>query len=386
MKTPPLSLYMHLPWCVKKCPYCDFNSHSAGEAAPTSRYIAALLIDLKFEAQRAKGRRIETVFIGGGTPSLFAPDEIARLLDGIRSCLTLADDAEITMEANPGSVEYGAPADYREAGVNRLSIGAQSFDDALLRTLGRVHASDDIRRAFDEAREGGFENINLDLMHALPGQDTAMALEDLQHAIALSPEHISWYQLTLEPNTVFHARPPAGLPDDELSWDMQEAGQRLLAEHGFEQYEVSAYARERRRCRHNMNYWTFGDYLAVGAGAHGKISSDEQIVRYQKSANPAQYMNEMEGGVHGSNGDLIVRDDRVFEFMLNALRLNDGVDEQDFAERTGVPAEELPDRGRNALKKGLIERDSSGIWRPTAHGRRFLNDLVGEFLYTQESR
>ncbi|MEL7185792.1 MAG: radical SAM family heme chaperone HemW [Pseudomonadota bacterium] len=377
---------MHLPWCVKKCPYCDFNSHTAGDSAPTSRYVKAVLADIESEVYRADGRRIETVFIGGGTPSLFSPDEIATLLEAVRSHFTLAADAEITMEANPGTVEYGAPAGYRDAGVNRLSIGAQSFDDELLTKLGRIHASKDIQNAFAAARAGGFDNINLDLMHGLPQQSVAMALDDLQQAIDLGPEHISWYQLTLEPNTVFHARPPDGLPDDHLAWDIQQAGKALLSENGYDQYEVSAYAREGRHCRHNLNYWLFGDYLAVGAGAHGKATRRGEAVRYQKPANPAQYMQDIEAGSAACQGDVIARDDLAFEFMMNALRLSDGFNENEFAQRTGLASELLPQLAKIPLEKGLIERDALGIWCPTLLGQRFLNDLVGEFLYTQDAR
>lgn len=385
MNAPPLSLYMHLPWCVKKCPYCDFNSHSAGHDAPTSRYVDALLVDLSHEAARARGRRIETIFIGGGTPSLFSPEEIATLLDAIHDRFELAADAEITMEANPGTVEYGAPAGYREAGVNRLSIGAQSFNDTLLAGLGRIHTSNDIRRAFREARDGGFDNINLDLMHGLPRQNVEMALQDLQDALALGPEHISWYQLTLEPNTVFHARPPSGLPDHDAAWEIQRAGNALLAANGFDQYEVSAYASGDRRCRHNLNYWLFGDYLAAGAGAHGKVTGPDKIVRYRKPANPVQYMNEMGDGGVAELGSEIAEPDLAFEFMMNALRLNQGFDENTFAERTGIAANRLSEIAANPVRKGLIERDSRGIWRPTLLGRRFLNDLVTEFLYAQDS-
>ena len=290
------------------------------------------------------------------------------------------------MEANPGTVEYGAPAGYRDAGVSRLSIGAQSFDDELLTRLGRIHSSNDIQKAFSESREGGFDNINLDLMHGLPGQSVDMALSDLQHAIDLGPEHISWYQLTLEPNTVFYARPPAGLPDDEKVWEIQQAGKELLAANGYEQYEVSAYAREDRRCSHNLNYWLFGDYLAVGAGAHGKFTRAGAAIRYKKPANPAQYMQEMEAGDSRLAGDDIGEQDLAFEFMMNSLRLNDGFDEDVFAQRTGIAADSLPEIAKIPLEKGLIERDNSGIWRPTGLGQRFLNDLVGEFLYTQDSR
>ncbi len=279
MRPPPLSLYVHLPWCVRKCPYCDFNSHSAGTAAPTGRYLDALISDLERERDRAAGRSIETIFLGGGTPSLFAPDEIERLLSAVHEGFALVDDVEITMEANPGTVESGAPAGYRAAGVNRLSIGAQSFDDAALQRLGRIHSGADILRTVEEVRAAGFDNFNLDLMHGLPGQSVAGAEADLRAAIDLGPPHISWYQLTLEPNTVFHARPPADLPDEELAIDIQEAGAALLTEAGYEQYEVSAWARDGRRCRHNLNYCQFGDYLSVGAGAHGKLTCATGVAR-----------------------------------------------------------------------------------------------------------
>ena len=380
MTLPPLSLYVHLPWCVRKCPYCDFNSHKAGDAPPRQRYIDALLTDLAREAARAEGRTLSSVFLGGGTPSLFTPQEIEQLLKGVRALFTLAGDIEITMEANPGTVECGAPEGYRAAGVNRLSIGAQSFDDALLLTLGRIHGSDDIARAFDAAKQGGFDNINIDLMHGLPGQSVEMALTDLKAALALGPAHLSWYQLTLEPNTVFHARPPAGLPDEDLGYAIQDAGQALLAAEGYRQYEVSAYAKDGRRCRHNLNYWEFGDYLAVGAGAHGKLTTSHGVQRYQKPANPMMYMQAEEAGEPSVLGARLTDEDLLFEFMLNALRLNSGFDEAIFVARTGLPAARLFEASSRAGKKGLIERRDSGIWAPTELGSRFLNDLLGEFL------
>ncbi len=380
MTAPPLSLYVHLPWCVRKCPYCDFNSHSAPDGAPTSRYIDALLRDLEAEAGRAAGREIDTVFLGGGTPSLFSPDEIATLLDGIATYLNLCASAEITMEANPGTVEFGSPAGYRNAGVNRLSFGAQSFDDEALRRLGRIHGSDEIRRAVRQARAAGFDNINLDLMHGLPGQTVDKAEQDLRSAIALEPSHISWYQLTLEPNTVFHARPPADLPDEETAWAIQDAGAEVLGAAGYEQYEVSAWARGDQRCRHNVNYWLFGDYLAVGAGAHGKISDATAVRRYFKPLNPEQYMQLIEAGGPSPPGKALAEPDLVFEFMLNALRLVDGFDEKLFAARTGLTADSLGLAAQGAAAKGLIERSEYGTWRPTSLGRRFLNDLQAEFL------
>ncbi len=376
----PLSLYIHLPWCVRKCPYCDFNSYTAGDRAPRSRYLEALKTDLADEARRAGQRPLVSVFLGGGTPSLFTPDEIAGLLKAVREQYVLADDVEITMEANPGTVECGDPAGYRRAGVNRLSIGAQSFSPTSLAVLGRIHSVDDIGRAVHAATAAGFSNINIDLMYALPGQDVTAALFDIEQAASLEPQHLSWYQLTLEPNTVFHARPPAGLPGEETSFDIQQRGQQRLAELGYEQYEVSAYARNDMRSVHNLNYWSFGDYLAVGAGAHGKITDDEGIWRYAKIANPQQYMEQQEG-----RGDVpalkpVDGDDRLFEFLLNALRLTDGFDEQLFEARTGLPADSLRRRLEPVIKKGLIASQGELSWCVTPLGKRFLNDLQAEFL------
>ena len=380
MTPPPLSLYVHLPWCVQKCPYCDFNSHTAGDSAPTDRYIDALITDLDRESTRAGDRTIETIFLGGGTPSLFSPGQIEQLLAAVWTRFQVAADVEVTMEANPGTVESGSPAGYREAGVNRLSIGAQSFDDAALRRLGRIHASDDIRRTVDAVRAAGFDNFNLDLMHALPGQTVAAAESDVRTAISLEPTHISWYQLTLEPNTVFHARPPEDLPDEGRVADIQEAGGALLQAAGFEQYEVSAWARDGRRCRHNVNYWQFGDYLAVGAGAHGKLSDAHGVSRYRKPANPLQYMLAMEQQSGYGQLEPIAGDDLLFEFMLNALRLAEGFPEAVFEERTGLPAAVLEEGASTAVEKGLIRRGANATWRPTELGWRFLNDLQAEFL------
>lgn len=380
MNVVPLSLYVHLPWCIRKCPYCDFNSHTAGDATPKRRYIDALLKDLEEEVNLANGREIKTVFLGGGTPSLFSPDEIDEVLNGVRALFDIAADVEVTMEANPGTVECGSPAGYRDAGVNRLSIGAQSFDDSLLSTLGRIHSSADSVTAVEGAKAAGFDNINIDLMHGLPGQSIDRALADLSAAIELEPAHISWYQLTLEPNTVFYARPPANLPSDDLAFEIQDKGQALMARYGYEQYEVSAYAKGGRRCEHNMNYWLFGDYLAVGAGAHGKVTGEDGIGRYQKPANPLQYMLSREQ----AGGDVEMRmlspSDLMFDFMLNALRLNGGFAEAVFEQRTGLPTADLLEAVQAALEKGLIERSDPGLWRPTELGGRFLNDLQSEFL------
>ena len=380
MNLPPLSLYVHLPWCIRKCPYCDFNSHTAGEAAPKKRYIKALLMDLARESVKAEGRDLGSVFLGGGTPSLFTPAEIEQVLAGVRASFSLSADVEVTMEANPGTVECGSPAGYRDAGVNRLSIGAQSFDDAMLKTLGRIHSSADISRAVSDAAAAGFDNINIDLMHGLPGQSVDMALDDLGAAMRLGPAHVSWYELTLEPNTVFYARPPDNLPDNDLAFEIQERGQTLLAEQGYLQYEVSAYARDEQRCRHNLNYWLFGDYLAVGAGAHGKLTTAAGIHRYQKAANPLQYMMSQESVDFEAKMSKLAQADLIFEFMLNALRLSAGFTEKDFTDRTGLSAADLLNATVTAREKGLIERDGDRLWRPTGLGTRFLNDLQSEFI------
>ena len=380
MTRPPLSLYVHLPWCVQKCPYCDFNSHTAGRAAPKERYIDALLNDLGRESGLAKARVVESIFLGGGTPSLFSPTEIGRLLAAAKEQLTIAENAEVTMEANPGTVECGSPAGYRDAGVNRLSIGAQSFDDEMLSKLGRIHESADISRVFHDARDSGFDNINIDLMHGLPDQTVGQALADLRSAIELEPAHISWYQLTLEPNTVFYARPPANLPDDDLAFEIQERGQALLAGHGYEQYEVSAYARDGHRCQHNLNYWLFGDYLTVSAGAHGKLTTSSQVHRYQKPANPLQYMFAEEAPEASTELMTLSPADLMFEFMLNALRLNDGFAEAVFVARTGLSTVTLKHATAAARQKGLLLRNAKGFWKPTELGRRFLNDLQSEFI------
>lgn len=380
MNTPPLSLYVHLPWCVRKCPYCDFNSHTAGAAAPRARYITALLADLDVEAERAAARPLISIFLGGGTPSLFPPADIEKLLTGIAERFRFVDDVEITMEANPGTVECGDPQAYRAAGVNRLSIGAQSFAAAALAKLGRIHSVDDIARAVDAAHAAGFAAVNIDVMFGLPGQDIDAALADLNAAIAFSPAHLSWYQLTLEPNTVFHSRPPPNMPDEDSCADMQQAGQALLAANGYAQYEVSAYARTGQECRHNLNYWTFGDYLAVGAGAHGKITDARGIWRYTKPANPLGYMQAFERGAADTVLAGLAERELVFEFMLNVLRLRRGFDLELFTQRTGLPGQALLERLLPVSKRGLMEEVGSGSWRTTGLGQRFLNDLQAEFL------
>jgi oxygen-independent coproporphyrinogen-3 oxidase len=378
---PPLALYLHMPWCVRKCPYCDFNSHQLVGGAPDDAYIDALIEDCERDAPPLAGRRIETVFFGGGTPSLFAPEAIGRLLSELDKRLAFDPHAEITLEANPGTIERGRFAGYRAAGINRVSLGAQSFSASALNRLGRIHSPDDTRRAVDELRCAGIENFNLDLMFALPGQTLAEALFDVETACALGPRHVSHYQLTLEPGTVFHARPPT-LPDEDAAWDMQVACQTLLADAGYEQYEVSAYARPSARCRHNLNYWTFGDYVGLGAGAHGKLTqaAPGDILRTAKPKQPRQYQREL-----AANGGAIGERRRVpdaelpFEFMLGALRLNAGFAVQDFVARTGLSGDAIAAPLEVARDRGLIAREGS-VWRPTELGRRFLNDLQGIFL------
>ncbi len=372
----PLSLYVHVPWCLRKCPYCDFNSHELKGALPEQAYVEALLADVEADAPRIAGRSVQSIFIGGGTPSLFSGRSIACLLEGVAARLPLAEDVEITLEANPGAVDAKHFAAYREAGVNRLSIGVQSFSGEKLQALGRVHDAEQARAAFRVAREAGYGNINLDLMYGLPEQSPQQALEDLRQALDLEPEHLSWYQLTIEPNTLFHHQPPT-VPDDDRLMEMQEAGLALLAGQGYAQYEVSAHAREGFRCRHNLNYWRFGDYLAAGAGAHGKLTEKEGVRRYWRARQPNAYMNSAGRAVAGER--LLAADDLRLEFMMNALRLNDGVPMALFAERTGLAEAALSEPLARARDQGLLD-DEAGWLRPTLRGRHFLNDLLGVFL------
>jgi putative oxygen-independent coproporphyrinogen III oxidase len=381
MPQSPLSLYIHFPWCVRKCPYCDFNSHKAGDNAPRDRYVDALVSDLELEGKRSSGRTVNSIFLGGGTPSFFTPDEIAAVLNAAMSSLVVSPDCEVSMEANPGTIERGSLAAYRQAGVTRLSLGAQSFDANKLAVLGRIHSPDDVRRAYEEACAADFDSINIDLMFALPGQDLAGAISDISSVLELAPPHISYYQLTLEPNTVFYKHPPRGIPDDELAWTIQERCHELLQDAGYQQYEISAFSREGHRCHHNLNYWMFGDYLAAGAGAHGKLTDAEGIPwRYQKPAHPLTYIEAMGRG-DCDVGTTRVNDDEIaFEFMLNALRLQDGFSEHDFIDRTGLAMAAIEAPLASAQDDGLIERSAGGDWRPTAAGFRFLNDLQGRFL------
>jgi oxygen-independent coproporphyrinogen-3 oxidase len=382
----PLALYVHMPWCVRKCPYCDFNSHQLKLAEPPSGYIDALIRDLDADLPLIADRKIESVFFGGGTPSLFQPDEFARLLEAIASRVPLAVGAEVTLEANPGTIERGRFAGYRSAGINRVSLGAQSFAPGALARLGRIHSAADTLRAVEELLAAGMDNFNLDLMYALPEQTAEEALADVRTACSLRPAHISHYQLTLEPATVFHAHPPR-LPDDDAAYLMQTECQRLLASEGFEQYEVSGYARRGARCRHNLNYWLFGDYLGIGAGAHGKITqrAPDRILRTEKPRQPRAYLDRLTGPMaHGMAAAIgerkpVARADLPFEFMLNALRLNEGFAMRDFEHRTGLTESSIAPALERARGRGLVEPTVQG-WRPTELGSRFLNDLQAGFL------
>lgn len=381
LAVPPLSLYVHLPWCVRKCPYCDFNSHERRGELPFDAYVDALIADLQQDLPLVWGRIVHSVFFGGGTPSLFPPDAIARLLERASALLRFAPQAEITLETNPGTAEHGNFAAYRNAGVNRLSFGVQSFDDGCLQRLGRIHDSAQAERAVRMAQDDGFDNINLDLMYALPGQTLGMAEHDLRRAFALNPTHMSHYQLTLEPNTLFAARPPSNIPDDDSAFDMQEHCQTLLAEHGYAQYEVSAYAREGRQCAHNLNYWRFGDYLGIGAGAHGKLSSgsDGRILRRWKHKHPTQYLDRA-GTVGCIGGDeYLDAAQRPFEFMLNALRLVEGFTLPLFEARTGLPRSAIADELAQAQKNDWLRVEGDQV-TPTALGRRFTNDVILLFM------
>jgi oxygen-independent coproporphyrinogen-3 oxidase len=378
---PPLSLYVHVPWCVRKCPYCDFNSHGVGRGAelPEAAYLEALIADLEADLPLAAGRELVSIFIGGGTPSLMSAGFYARLLEAVADRLPLARDIEITLEANPGTLERGRFAGYRAAGINRLSLGVQSFQNAQLSALGRIHDGDDAVAAFDEARRAGFDNLNIDLMHGLPGQTPALALADLEQALSLSPEHLSWYQLTLEPNTEFHSFPPI-LPEEEVLWDIQDAGHEHLEAAGLARYEISAYARPGRASRHNLHYWHFGDYLGIGAGAHGKLSmpgpAGLQIERRWKSRRPEDYLrraNDPRGFVAGRSP--IEERELPLEFAMNALRLVEGVPLSTWQAHTGRNDSVLLARLSAAREKGLLVEDADRVGA-SAQGLLFLNELL----------
>lgn len=378
LQLPPLSLYIHIPWCVQKCPYCDFNSHAVKQGIPEQEYLAHLLADLEQDLPYVQGRAIHSIFIGGGTPSTFSGDAIQALLDGVRQRLQLAADCEITMEANPGTVEAARFAAYVQAGVTRFSIGVQSFQADQLKALGRIHNSDEAKAAATLAQQLPLQSFNLDLMHGLPQQNVDGALADLQQAIALQPPHLSWYQLTIEPNTAFASRPPK-LPEDEALWDIQEQGHALLTAQGYLQYETSAYAKAGYQCRHNLNYWRFGDYLGIGCGAHGKITLPEQndIVRTVKIKHPKGYMDLSKGYLDSRSS--VAPEDRPFEFFMNRFRLLEACPTTDFASLTGVSLSAVEPALHQAGVLGLLAlRDNE--WQITPKGVRYLNDLLELFL------
>lgn len=374
---PPLSLYIHIPWCVRKCPYCDFNSHEARGAIPDREYVETLLRDLDSALPLIWGRKIYSIFIGGGTPSLLSGEAISYLLTQVRMRLPLAHEAEITLEANPGTVEADKFAAFRDAGVNRLSLGIQSFDDHHLQALGRIHSGDEAKRAIEMA-QAHFDNFNLDLMYALPGQSQEDAMLDVQTALSFAPQHLSCYHLTLEPNTLFAHHPPQ-LPDDDASSEMQLGIETLMAAHGYQHYETSAFARPGRQARHNLNYWLFGDYLGVGAGAHSKLSFHDKVIRQARQKQPKAYMEGAAQGAQVQSEQVLDKGDLAFEFMMNALRLNGGFEEGLFQERTSLPLLLIRSELATAEQKGLLVREAGRI-APSEMGRRFLNDLLQIFL------
>jgi putative oxygen-independent coproporphyrinogen III oxidase len=374
---PPLALYVHIPWCLKKCPYCDFNSHERRGEIPEAQYVDALVADLEFALPSIWGRRVGSVFFGGGTPSLFSPDAIDRILAAARARVPLSPDAEITLEANPGTFEQAKFAGFKAAGVNRLSLGVQSFDPRFLRALGRVHDEREARAAAESAIEI-FGNVNLDLMYALPGQTLADARADVAAALGFAPPHLSFYHLTIEPNTFFHRYPPT-LPDDDDAAEIEDAIDAGLLAAGYRHYETSAFAMPEHECRHNLNYWRFGDYLGIGAGAHSKLSFADRVIRQVRYKQPQQYMEQVARATPLVEEHEVARDDIGFEFMLNALRLTEGVPGSLFAERTGFPLTLVQSALDEAEQRGLLERDHLQF-RPTPRGRRFLNDLQMLFL------
>lgn len=375
---PPLSLYVHIPWCVRKCPYCDFNSHQAATPLPEANYVDELIADLERDASYAQGRRLHSIFIGGGTPSLFSAEALQRLLGHCETLLGFEDEIEITLEANPGTVEQQRFCDYRAIGINRLSIGIQSLQDKHLQRLGRIHSAHEAVAAVAAAREAGFDNINLDLMHGLPDQSVDEALADLAQLTALTPEHISWYQLTIEPNTVFYRNPPP-LPNDDTLAAIEEQGQELLAQAGYEQYEVSAYAKPTYSARHNCNYWEFGDYFGIGAGAHGKVTAlnEQRILRSQKTRLPQHYLNRETVPI--SPWSVVAAENLPLEFMMNALRLNQGMLSKEFETRTGMALEHIAPQIEKLRHRELLVDDES-LLKTTSLGRRFLNDVLDHFL------
>lgn len=369
-----------MPWCVRKCPYCDFNSHAAPASLPAEAYLQALVDDLEHDLPLAWGRPVGSVYFGGGTPSLFSANHIATILSAIRARLDLRPDAEITLEANPGTVEHDSFTAYAQAGINRVSLGVQSFSDELLMSIGRIHGSEEIDQALHSLSSAGITNFNIDLMYALPGQSPAQSRHDIERAINAGPAHISYYQLTVEPNTAFAAQPPV-LPPGDMAWDMQQAGLEMLEEAGYGQYEISAFAQTGMRSRHNMNYWRYGDFLAVGAGAHSKITlpAEGTVLRFAKHRQPKRYMQGPDSGGWRSEKREVAEDERVFEFFLNQLRLKHGVHIDDFSPRTGLPWETVEGRVQSAVERGLLEATHKRL-TPTGLGWRFVNDIQQLFL------
>jgi putative oxygen-independent coproporphyrinogen III oxidase len=380
LQLPPLSLYVHIPWCVRKCPYCDFNSHAQKQDMPEAEYVSALIADLKQDAKYAANRKLTSMFFGGGTPSLFTPSSIKKIIIAAEQLIGFEPNIEITLEANPGTFEQAKFAGYRQAGVNRLSIGIQSFDDLHLQQLGRIHNADEAHHVAAKARAAGFDNFNLDLMHGLPGQSVIDALKDLQTAIDLNPTHLSWYQLTIEPNTAFYSHPPK-LPDDPLLEEIWEQGQQLLANNGFNQYEVSAYARANKESQHNLNYWQFGDYLGIGAGAHGKVTliEQQQIIRTNKTRAPNDYLARYKKESFEPTIEVLDKEELPLEFMMNALRLNKGAPSQYFTDRTGCDLKMIEPHLNNLCNKELLTADKERI-EPTPMGHKFLNAILEEFM------
>ncbi len=380
LRNPPLSLYVHMPWCVRKCPYCDFNSHAAPEELPAQEYIRALVADLEQDLPMVWGRPVQSVYFGGGTPSLFSADQIAVFLSAARARLELRPDVEITLEANPGTIERDSFSAYAEAGINRVSLGVQSFDDNLLKRIGRIHGRREIEQSLQSLNSAGISNFNIDLMFALPGQDPAQSRNDIELAIDARPAHISFYQLTIEPNTAFAAQPPT-LPLEDMAWDMQQAGLEILEANAYGQYEISAFAQAEKQSRHNMNYWRFGDFVAVGAGAHGKITTaaNGQVQRYAKHRHPRRYLQALDSGDWRAETRILSEEELVFEFFLNQLRLKQGVVIEDFSARTGLQWCVVEQRVQKAVKKGLLEVREKRI-SPTALGWRFVNDIQQLFL------
>lgn len=376
LQQPPLSLYIHIPWCVKKCPYCDFNSHHLTQTLPEKAYVQALIQDLEHDLTWISPRPIQSIFIGGGTPSLFSAEAYKELFMQLQQRLEFAPNIEITLEANPGTFEAQKFAAYKELGINRLSIGVQSFNNTQLKKLGRIHTGEQAEKAIIQAQQAGFNRLNLDLMHGLPEQTPTQALDDLQRALAFNPQHVSWYQLTIEPNTAFYNAPPV-LPDDERLWEIQQLGQSLLAKHGLVQYEISAYARAGKQAKHNLNYWQFGDYLGIGAGAHGKLTlvADNRIVRTQKKRMPKSYLSTRQYMAKQSD---IAPAQRSLEFMLNALRLKKGVKKELFSQRTGQALNDIAKPIAQAQAQGLLQASASRII-PSQQGLLFLNNLLGLF-------